>query len=154
MSPSWTLLSPQACLDLARQILLRDTKKSARTTTPETEPTPASGTRRTSATLRWNALSAESSLTRNTATNADGRNAEMAYDNLITDFPAEDLVPGDTFVSGDWQYAYVVVDPVKLGFTPVPGTIYCWSLVEAQSSLLSPGMTVKKVKLYHYSFQD
>ena len=93
MSPNWTLLSPQACMALARQILLSGTKKSARTTTLGTEPTPASGTRTTSATLPWNVLSDASSLTRNTAMNAVGGNADLADITYVTQFGDDANIP-------------------------------------------------------------
>lgn len=78
----------------------------------------------------------------------------MSYDNLVTDILAQDLVPGDTFVSPDWVYAFIVVDPVKMGFTPEPNKVYCWSLVEDMAAVLVHGQTVKKLKMYHYTFED
>lgn len=78
----------------------------------------------------------------------------MPYDNLVTDFPASELKPGDTFVSPDWVYAFVVFDPAQVGFTPQPGMKYAQSLVEGVAQAFPEGMTVKKVKMYHYSFED
>lgn len=78
----------------------------------------------------------------------------MPYDNLVTDFPVRDLKPGDTFVSMDWTYAYIVIDPAKMGFTPEPDKVYAWSLVEDNATILVPSELVKKVKMYHYTFQE
>lgn len=78
----------------------------------------------------------------------------MPYDNLRTDVFAHDLKPGDTFVSNDWIYAYIVVDVSKFGFTPEPGKVYCWSLVEDHAVVLNPQDLVKKLEMYHATFGD
>lgn len=78
----------------------------------------------------------------------------MPYDNLVTDFPAAELKPGDTFISDNWVYAFVVFDPSQFGFTPEPNKVYAQSLVEPMGTTLVHGQTVKKVKMYHYTFED
>lgn len=153
-SPSWTLLSPQACLDLARQILLSGTKKSARITTQGTERTPASGMPLISVTRLWSGPNEESLPTRSTATNAVGGSADVAYDNLVTEVSAGDLKPGDTFVSTDWQYAFIVVNPAVWGFVPDPNLVYVWSLVENAGQAIPSGQTCKKLKMWYYTFQE
>lgn len=75
----------------------------------------------------------------------------MAYP-IESDFPVADLVPGDTVISADWQYAHVVVNVADFGFTPDPNKRYLQSLTEPMGNVMVVGQTVKKVALHIYTY--